>query len=61
MRAIAVKDASSWSGEAADSVVLDYDQRHRRRLAMKGTKGTAFLLDLHGCTAATRWSLRMGA
>jgi urease accessory protein len=46
MRAIAVKVASTWSGETADSVVLDYDDRHRRRLAMKGSKGAAFILDL---------------
>jgi urease accessory protein len=29
-----------------DRVVLDYDDRHRRRLAMEGVDGTAFLLDL---------------
>jgi urease accessory protein len=46
MRAIAVKAAATWSGDAADSVVLDYDDRRRRRTAMKGTKGLAFLLDL---------------
>lgn len=46
MRAIAIKAADSWSGEAADRVVLDYDDRHRRRIAMTGNKGTAFLLDL---------------
>jgi urease accessory protein len=46
MRAIAIKKATSWSGAAADSVVLDYDDRHRRRLAMTGTRGTEFLLDL---------------
>jgi urease accessory protein len=46
MRAITVKAATTWSGNAADSVVLDYDNRHRRRVAMKGTKGLAFLLDL---------------
>jgi len=46
MRAIAIKAADSWSGEAADCVVLDYDDRHRRRIAMTGDKGTAFLLDL---------------
>ena len=46
MRAIAIKAADSWSGEAADRVVLDYDDRHRRRIAMVGNKGTAFLLDL---------------
>jgi urease accessory protein len=46
MRAIAIKKAASWSGETADNVVLDYDDRHRRRLAMTGSKGVAFLLDL---------------
>jgi urease accessory protein len=46
MRAIAIKAASTWSGETADSVVLDYDDRHRRRIAMTGKNGVAFLLDL---------------
>ena len=46
MRAIAIKAADSWSGKAADCVVLDYDDRHRRRIAMTGNNGTAFLLDL---------------
>jgi urease accessory protein len=48
MRAIAVKAATAWSGNAADSIVLDYDDRHRRRMAMTATKGLAFLLDLPG-------------
>jgi urease accessory protein len=51
MRAISVKPAATWSGDAADSVVLGYDDRHRRRLAMTGTKGTGFLLDLPAATA----------
>jgi urease accessory protein len=46
MRAIAIKAATTWSGETADSIVLDYDDRHRRRVAMTGTKGIFFLLDL---------------
>jgi len=46
MRAISVKSASAWSGETADRVVLDYDDRHRRRMTMTGAKGTSFLLDL---------------
>jgi urease accessory protein len=46
MRAIAVRTAANWSGETADSVVLDYDDRHRRRMVMTGTQGVAFLLDL---------------
>src|ERR1041385_1739639 len=46
MRAIAVKAAGSWSDEPADSVVLDYDDRHRLRMSMTGTHGVSFLLDL---------------
>jgi urease accessory protein len=51
MRAIAVKAATAWSGNAADSIVLDYDDRHRRRMAMTATKGLAFLLDLPAATS----------
>jgi urease accessory protein len=46
MRAISIRPASTWSGEPSDRVVLDFDDRHRRRIAMTGSKGTAFLLDL---------------
>ena len=46
LRAFCVVPAGRWSGEPADSVVLEYDDRHRRRLAMKGTRGLEFLLDL---------------
>jgi len=46
IRATRVIPAGEWSQTAADSVVLDYDRRHRRRLAMTGTQGLAFLLDL---------------
>jgi urease accessory protein len=41
-----VRPAGSWSGEPADAVVLDYDDRYRRRVAMTGVRGLAFLLDL---------------
>ena len=41
-----VLPAGGWSGEPADSVVLDYDDRHRRRMTMKGVRGLEFLLDL---------------
>jgi urease accessory protein len=51
MRAIAVKTATTWSGKAADSVVLAFDDRHRRRVAMQGTRGLAFLLDLPATTS----------
>jgi urease accessory protein len=46
MRALAVQTAGTWSGAAADRVVLDYDDRHRRRMTMTGAEGTSFLLDL---------------
>jgi urease accessory protein len=45
IRAIKVL-GSGWTGSAADSVVLDFDDRHRRRMAMEGTRGLSFLLDL---------------
>jgi urease accessory protein len=41
-----VRPAGSWTGAPADSVVLDHDDRYRRRLAMTGVRGLAFLLDL---------------
>jgi urease accessory protein len=41
-----VRPAGSWSGEPADTIVLDYDDRYRRRMAMTGVRGLSFLLDL---------------
>src|SRR5579872_2492264 len=46
MRAISVKPALTWSGDATDTVVLDYDDRHRRRTTMAAINGLTFLLDL---------------
>lgn len=46
IRASKVIHAGHWSGVATDVAVLDYDDRHRRRLAMKGERGVEFLLDL---------------
>lgn len=37
-------------GEIVDRVVLDHGDRHRRRIAMRGVGGTAFLLDLAQAT-----------
>ncbi|MFD6317010.1 urease accessory protein UreE [Methylorubrum thiocyanatum] len=38
------------SGEIVDRIVLDSNDRHRRRMAMHGVGGTAFLLDLGEAT-----------
>ncbi|NIA69318.1 urease accessory protein UreE [Pelagibius litoralis] len=47
LRATSVKAAGTWPlVEACDSVILDFDARHRRRIAMHGQTGVAFLLDL---------------
>jgi len=44
-RAIKVIAKGDWNN-AAEAVVLDYDDRHRRRMAMTCVSGFAFLLDL---------------
>lgn len=46
IRANFISTSGAWQAKAADSVVLDYDERHRRRVTMKGVRGTEFLLDL---------------
>jgi urease accessory protein len=46
LRANSVIPAGAWSDEPTDSVVLDFDERHRRRVAMTGVRGLDFLLDL---------------
>jgi urease accessory protein len=46
LRAMSVVPSGQWVGEPADSVVLDFDERYRRRIAMTGVGGLAFLLDL---------------
>src|ERR1700739_3089827 len=40
-----------WSESPADTVVLDFDDRHRRRVVMTGTRGLEFLLDLETAVA----------
>jgi len=42
--------AGAWTGDATDSVTLDYDGRHRRRIALTGASGAAYLLDLAEAT-----------
>jgi urease accessory protein len=43
-RVVTIKSAGEWS-EAIDRIVLDAEDRHRRRIALTGEKGTEFLLD----------------
>ena len=51
IRAATVHPRGTWSAEPVDVVVLDFDARHRRRVTMRGVRGTAFLLDLTVVTA----------
>jgi urease accessory protein len=46
IRAETVIARGDWTGTPADTVVLDYDDRHRRRITMEGVGGLSFLLDL---------------
>jgi urease accessory protein len=46
IRATKVQGQHRWAQPASDTVVLDFDDRHRRRMAMTGTRGLEFLLDL---------------
>jgi urease accessory protein len=50
-RAVKVKPQHRWTEPPADTVVLDFDDRHRRRMAMTGTRGLEFLLDLEAAVA----------
>ena len=51
IRATKVVGQHRWTEAPADTVVLDFDDRHRRRMAMTGTRGLAFLLDLENAVA----------
>jgi urease accessory protein len=51
IRATQVLAQHRWTEAPADTVVLDFDDRHRRRVAMTGTRGLAFLLDLENAVA----------
>jgi urease accessory protein len=51
IRATRVQGQHRWNEPAADTVVLDFDDRHRRRMAMTGTRGLEFLLDLENAVA----------
>ena len=51
IRATKVQGQHRWTHAGADTVVLDFDDRHRRRMAMTGTRGLEFLLDLEHAIA----------
>jgi urease accessory protein len=51
IRATRVQGQHRWKEPPADTVVLDFDDRHRRRMAMTGTRGFEFLLDLENAVA----------
>ena len=46
LRALRVLPAGHWRETAADTVVLDFNDRRRRRIGMSGINGLRFLLDL---------------
>jgi urease accessory protein len=51
-RASEIRTAGTWNAATAiDRVVLDADERHRRRITLTGERGTEFLLDLAHATA----------
>lgn len=47
VRKLAVK-----ADKVVDTITLDHEGRHRRRIALTGAKGTEFLLDLEAAVAA---------
>jgi urease accessory protein len=51
IRATQVRGQHRWTEAPADTVVLDFDDRHRRRMVMTGTRGLEFLLDLENAVA----------
>ena len=51
IRASQIRAHHRWTDAPADTVVLGFDDRHRRRMAMTGTRGLEFLLDLETAVA----------
>ncbi len=46
IRANFISARGAWQAKPADTVVLDFEERHRRRTTMTGIHGLEFLLDL---------------
>ena len=51
IRATRIEPQHRWQNAPADTVVLDFVDRHRRRMAMTATRGLEFLLDLENAVA----------
>ncbi|UWU83662.1 urease accessory protein UreE [Bradyrhizobium yuanmingense] len=51
IRATQVRGQHRFTEAPVDTVVLGFDDRHRRRMAMTGTRGLEFLLDLEHAVA----------
>src|SRR6201992_1851934 len=51
IRATRVQGQHRFTEAPADTIVLDFDDRHRRRTTMTGTRGLEFLLDLEAAVA----------
>ncbi len=45
-RVASVRPAGSWTGPADDSVLIDFDRRHRRRLVLVAQSGLELLIDM---------------
>lgn len=45
-RVIEILSSSAWSKAPVDTVVLDYEDRFRRRIVLRGKSGTRFMLEL---------------
>ena len=46
MRAQSVLPPGAWPGEATDTILIDFDRRHRRRIQLTTEAGADLLLDL---------------
>jgi urease accessory protein len=46
LRATSSLARADWDTEPSDTIVLDYDARHRRRIMLQSVHGLSFLLDL---------------
>lgn len=53
LKAVNVLKAGRWTAKPADTVTLDHDRRHRRRILLTSDRGCEFLLDL-GHTVALK-------